>query len=229
MKKIYIKCKFKYNEEYLPPRCKYPRYRESIDYCKIFIPCIDESEAPIAFSHKYDGGYTRYYRFYNGKCYIRSTKSRNMEDGYMSFESLKNIIETVNSYNCMYEGVDVETCRKALHKTYSCYLIIENNNELEVWIEIGEPRYQIQTFGLGHNHGSTAIFIENKYNSNIYRKAYYNAFQYEEVKRDAIKLAERRGDTDSIERLKKAKKIEIYRPEFVKMPKNEKGIFAEIR
>ena len=40
----------------------------------------------------------------------------------------------------------------------------------KIWEECGEPRYEIVTFGLGHNHGGTAMFIKYEYNHNIAAK-----------------------------------------------------------
>ena len=36
------------------------------------------------------------------------------------------------------------------------YMFFQN----KIWEECGEPRYVVNTFGLGHNHGGTGMFIE---------------------------------------------------------------------
>ena len=87
-----------------------------------------------------------------------------------------------------------------------------------------EPKYVINTFGLGHNHGSTAMFIENCYNPNISKHNYFNALQRNEAIKYGKDVALRRGDTDSIDRIGSGINIEVLIPEAVKAnPMNEAG------
>ena len=94
----------------------------------------------------------------------------------------------------------------------------------ELWKECGEPRYVVNTFGLGHNHGGTAMFIEEFYNSNISSKNYFNAVDRDKAITYAKETAIARGDTDSVKRIGKMENIEVLIPEFFKVdPEKEHG------
>lgn len=92
------------------------------------------------------------------------------------------------------------------------------------WIVCNEPMYVVNTFGLGHNHGGTGMFIESHYNPNISSDNYFNALQRDEAIEHGKAIAVRRGDTESIEGIGKYIDIEVIMPEMVKAnPKKEHG------
>lgn len=92
-----------------------------------------------------------------------------------------------------------------------------------VWGVEGEPRYVVQTFGLGHNHGGTAIFLDQHYNGNLAAKCYFRADQRESAIAEAERIAARRGDTKSIP-MRSPGNIEILIPEAVRLnPSKEHG------
>ena len=94
----------------------------------------------------------------------------------------------------------------------------------ELWKECGEPRYVVNTFGLGHNHGGTAMFIEEFYNSNISNKNYFNAVDRDKAITYAKETAIARGDTDSVKCIGKMENIEVLIPEYFKVdPEKEHG------
>ena len=76
--------------------------------------------------------------------------------------------------------------------------------------------YGIFTFGLGHNHASTALFIEMYYNANVPSSRYFAANQREEAIAKAKEIALNRGDTNSIERIENAPMIVVHDNKFVK-------------
>lgn len=93
------------------------------------------------------------------------------------------------------------------------------------WIECSEPMYQYQTFGLGHNHGGTGFFISWNYNPNISKKRYFNALERDKAIEAAVKTAEGRGDTESVDSIKNTRQeIMVLMPEMVKRnPQKEHG------
>ncbi len=94
--------------------------------------------------------------------------------------------------------------------------------------ECKEPMYVINTFGLGHNHGGTAMFIEYSYNPNISSDNYFNALQRDEAIKYGKSVALRRGDTEYVDRIGKFDNIEAVMPEMVKAnPKKEHGKGSE--
>lgn len=89
------------------------------------------------------------------------------------------------------------------------------------WSVCGEPRYNITTFGLGHNHGGTGFFITEFYNENIPAKNYFNALQRDEAIAYGKSVALNRGDTGSVDRIGEFCNIEVLMPELVKVKPNE--------
>ena len=89
------------------------------------------------------------------------------------------------------------------------------------WQECNEPRYVINTFGLGHNHGGTGFFVEDYYNHNIPKSNYFNALQREEAIAYGKAVAKARGDTESIPQLGENCNIEVLMPELVKVDPNK--------
>ena len=74
------------------------------------------------------------------------------------------------------------------------YIICED----EIYVVSNEPRYQINTFGMGGNHGGTGMFVKLSYNSNIGKDCYFNALQYEDACKHADSIAIARGDNKSV-------------------------------
>ena len=68
----------------------------------------------------------------------------------------------------------------------------------EVWRVAGEPRYVLMTFGLGCNHGGTALMVDNHYNSNIHRERYFRIDQREAAIAATKRVALERGDDQSV-------------------------------
>ena len=90
----------------------------------------------------------------------------------------------------------------------------------KIWEECGEPMYVINTFGLGHNHGGTGMFIESFYNSNISAKNYFNALEREEAIAYANMVAAGRGDTNDVGKFGEHENIVVLMPEMVKHDPN---------
>lgn len=96
------------------------------------------------------------------------------------------------------------------------------------WSVCGEPRYNITTFGLGHNHGGTGFFIEYEYNHNISYKNYFSALQRDEAIAYGKSVALARGDTESIDGMGDDDVIDVLMPEMVKVnPKRQCGTGSE--
>jgi hypothetical protein len=116
----------------------------------------------------------------------------------------------------------VEQQQEALERYLAEYLLIDG----KLHIEIGEPRYVVMTFGLGCNHGGTALMEDNYYNPNIRKDRYYRIDRVKEAQQAAIDTAKRRGDTIDAARLEKGNfdKFEIFLPKCLKLdPQKEHG------
>jgi hypothetical protein len=111
-----------------------------------------------------------------------------------------------------------ELCVKKYREEAKDYLVIDGM----LWERVGEPRYVVTTFGLGHNHGGTGLFVETFYNQNIPASNYFSALDGDKAVAYANMVAERRGDTNDVGKFEKM--IEVLIPEAVTIrPEKEHG------
>lgn len=243
MKSVTIPCHYKYEEEYLPPRCRIPRYRETEAVHSINIPVVAPKDAPIAFKHldhivgvtpdsgsRYYGS-VKVYRVFNGKLYTRIPASDKYcgATGWWKFSQLKKEISERQTWSCVSDW-DVgclhepSACEAHFDKKFSKYLIIQSGGKKQIWEEASEPMYVIHTFGLGHNHGGTSFSITDHYNPNIRKDCYFNALQAKEGMKEALRIAKGRGDTNYLSLIRKHPVIKVLMPEMVtRNPQKEHG------
>lgn len=93
------------------------------------------------------------------------------------------------------------------------------------WKECTEPRYVVNTFGLGHNHGGTDLSITDEYNSNISKERYFSALHKKDAIEYGVATALARGDTDYVSRIRNTEEnIEVFMPELVTVePQTQHG------
>ena len=211
-----------YREAYLPtPRCRKYRYRKSKKEAKINVREIPSERAPVAMIvQDWNDDYTKEvgteYRFYGGKFFVPA-KWRDYhcgKSGPLPVDELRWYLRCRYDYwNC-----DYEENRKAIQEDARRFLIIDGS----VWREIGEPRYCINTFGLGHNHGGTSLSVDNYYNSNIGKSRYFSALDGDLAVQKANEIAAGRGDTNDVGHFKQ--RIKVLMPETVKVkPQKQHG------
>ena len=188
---------------------------------KLAIVSVSGQEAPVAFrlsdySHE-EKGKTEI-RWYQGKCWRKCIKSDFVCQGGKEGITPEYLAEHLNVSLPYGHSRSRELVVKRYRKALQEYLVIDG----EVWHETGEPRYVINTFGLGHNHGGTGLFVDEYYNSNISRERYFSALDGDKAVSEANRIAERRGDTESMGRFEKM--IEVLLPEAVSIqPLKEHG------
>ena len=107
---------------------------------------------------------------------------------------------------------NLEERKAELYEIASKILIYDG----KIWDQCPEPMYAVMTFGLGHNHGGTALLLEEYYNGNVGPDRYFNALQKEQAIEYANTIAERRGDTNNIGKFGKDNYIDVLMPEMVK-------------
>lgn len=107
--------------------------------------------------------------------------------------------------------------KQTLRNSARNYIFYDGN----FWSLCNEPRYVINTFGLGYNHGSTNLFIDYHYNPNISSKNYFNALQRDEAIAYGKYIAMNRSDTESIDRIGEYDNIEVLMPKTVKVNPNK--------
>ena len=234
MKKIPVEININYQEPYLPTlRHRKPHYRDAQTTFKVYVDSVSEEEAPIAFilsdySHTQDNKtVVRYYhkRFYvkmnmvDTRCYYGDERKRMLKTPVKP-EKMEDKVKTAAYIyrNNMFSQDELPEIKKKLSKASRKLVIISGF----LWEEVGEPRYVINTFGLGHNHGGTGLFVETFYNSNISKTRYFNALEGKKAVEEANRIAAQRGDTEDVGRFKEM--IQVLIPEAVKVnPKRQHG------
>lgn len=249
-----LKVDFTYEEKYLrTSRCRKPLARTREGIYELAIKELAKAECPIAavvhdMKSVYEGATTTAdfegngeykmfaepYRMHNGKFYKFCRASYGAAISTAQTE-LKYVIADIKSDLYRYSLYEKENLfsDKSVYISDNLSEIVDNMQarankyislDGELWKECGEPRYVVNTFGLGHNHGGTAMFIEEFYNSNISSKNYFNAVDRDKAITYAKETAIARGDTDSVKRIGKMENIEVLIPEFFKVdPEKEHG------
>lgn len=234
MKELKIEVNLKYEVDFLPSnRHKYRRSQIEQETITVGIPQLEPDEAPIAFRVKSHSKTENYYH-YKGQLWrkIMWHEKYHGKNGYYPIKELiwyvKHTAEKL-PYYCDGGRVRIEPHEeihgkeqqmKVLQDYANGYLIIGKH----ICSPIGEPMYNIQTFGLGHNHGGTSMFVQNWYNSNIPNTSYFPANKREEAIAYGKRIAKGRGDTESIRTIGKYCNIEIFIPELVtRNPMDEHG------
>lgn len=249
-----LKVDFTYEEKYLrTSRCRKPLARTREGIYELAIKELAKAECPIAavvhdMKSVYEGATTtadfegngEYKMFaepcrvHNGKFYKFCRASYGAAISTAQTE-LKYVIADIKSDLYRYSLYEKENLfsDKSVYISDNLSEIVDNMQarankyislDGELWKECGEPRYVVNTFGLGHNHGGTAMFIEEFYNSNISSKNYFNAVDRDKAITYAKETAIARGDTDSVKRIGKMENIEVLIPEFFKVdPEKEHG------
>lgn len=218
----------RFSESYLPtPRHKKPRYREVAEDVTVEIPELTLREAPVAFRRTspfrrlaIDSSYgckSRIdYHWYDGRLFVPCNLRRFVCLG----ENERNRPARVTdlSWHDSPSYYSREGALACLDAWVSQFVIIDDR----LCEEIGEPRYVVMTFGLGHNHGlgwGTSLSVDHGFNVNIPTDRYWRIDQEQEANEAGWALARRRGDTKAEEHFKKRlyDRFEILIPEAVRM------------
>jgi hypothetical protein len=214
---VKLTAKYEYQEEYIPPRCKKPRYRQLEKRISVNIREITSAEAPVALIvtdyETRDGEFGVCdipYRWYKNKLFKVYRHQSGSNTG--NLHTIDDVAHDINrdGYGYPYDA-DEKRRKSDIRKTAKRFLIIDG----EIHREVGEPRYCIYTFGLGHNHGGSSFSIDEHYNGNISKERYFNALQREEAILFFNKTASGRGDTESINE-NPVDNIKVLIPEAVK-------------
>lgn len=185
---------------------------------KVNVVSVTADEAPVAFrTSKYDNKMAEI-RWYNKKCWKRCIKDDFESHGGTDDITPEYLAANLRPSLPYGHSRSREVCVKKYRKELERYILIDG----VVWRETGEPRYVVNTFGLGHNHGGTGLFVEEYYNQNIAASNYFSALDGDKAVAYANKVAERRGDTNDVGKFEKM--IEVLIPEAVTIrPEAEHG------
>jgi hypothetical protein len=222
-----IETTIKYYEGYIPPRCRKMRYKEvfksvwvnvletTFDTLKlVYIDLWNDWEV-----YYYNGKYYKR-KFFNSNCAYDNTITNALDDliawrkkGSQYFAKTKDFVCDFTDYAKYETQNDIV---RRLKKEMSQYLIVDG---VLYEMIIGKPYYNIYTFGLGRNHGGTALFVSYSTSpKQIIKQSKGMSFcitDEDKAIETAIKIAINRGDTNYIDIIKK-KKIDIKIPNLFK-------------
>lgn len=225
MKHHKITVEIRYLNPYLPPRCRKYRYEEKKEEIKLPIRMIASDEAPIAFklsdySHIQD--HKTEIRCHKGKLYMQMRHFDII--CCQGDERYRDVYPEELCFAPYLREQDTrEECIAKCKEQAMRYIIIDG----VCWRVCGEPRYVVNTFGLGHNHGGTGLFVHDFYNDNIASNNYFSALDGKKAVEHANNVAARRGDTEDVGCFKEM--IEVLMPECVKIkPQKEHGSGCEV-
>lgn len=211
--------KLNYIESYLPsPRHRKMRERQASQSVSLDLKEVTAVEAPVVLrthdlKHYCDGIQPTDYRQFGDTLYtqVRLCDLKHPESDTEANQPVcaDQLMQFYRNYN----RPTKEEALQAVSDYLDRYLLIDG----VLWQKTGEPMYQICTFGLGHNHGSTALMIARNFNPNCRWDNYYSALQHDEAVAAAVKTATARGDDQSIERIQSRRYyIEVLDPAAVR-------------
>lgn len=233
---------FSCTESVVPPRCRKSRPVKFHNGEFVFeVPHAESHEAPVAIVSCGKIGYddearpfTVEYRWFAGRLWTAmkmdgvrpSGRARHSEDG--THRPLPDTIDarsdsaTATLHDLAIHYGTYRTRLEAEEELRACmadHLAIDGQ-----WFRpAGEPRYVVQTFGFGANHGGTALFATDHFNPNISRDCYYGLLDFEAAAAHATRTAEERGDTQSLPiRVNGGETFRVLLPEALQVQSRQK-------
>ena len=207
-----IQSTIKYYVPYIPPRCRKPRYNEVTEVVTHNLRETTFDKVELAFSVDYADKYNIY--LYNNKLYVPVKFRPNM----WSNEGLTNALEELvwahlncSSYyakeknwtpNFNYEDKSQyetkEQIIKRIKSDLGNLLVIDG----VLYERCYYPYYQICTFGLGGNHGGTALMphFAKRIRKVLKDDWCYSPYEFERANKKVIEVATNRRDTDYVAR-----------------------------
>lgn len=178
---------------------------------------VSEDKLSRAFTVK-----ARDYYYYRGKLYTLATVRdiAPTDSKRTPLEELKELL--LRSSKFYYNRSDENKSKPGIEKKVSEYLnnfIIVNR---QLYVARREPIYHVSVFGLGDNHGGTQLAVE-ELGIGGHDGWFFNALQGKETMDTALKIAQSRGDTESLSRIRNLSPIVIHDAKYVKFkPKNKR-------
>jgi hypothetical protein len=232
-----IRMSYAFTHEVIPPRCRKPRACRQLATMTLTIHEVTSQDAPVAIlAHDAEwkdalreNPTPPVYRWWKQHLYQRWCHQRVSRGPWETQDVARFLTECEalgEQYTWDSSGYRSKKERRAdLLRWAKTVLFIDS----ERWERVGEPRYVIMTFGLGHNHGlgwGTSLSTETTYNPNIPSARYYRIDQYDQAVATATAIARLRGDTKALPISQQAPtQYDILIPEAVRLcPRREHGL-----
>ena len=200
-----IKTWIKYEEKYIPARCRKPRYEEKEDYIFAELKEVPKEKLKLAFEDKSRGGAGEIYH-YNNKLWSKAKRNPSIGNLYNGKPSALNDLiyayqKSSKFFRLSYdrEILGIDTSREAViadvEKELKKYILVDG----ELLTITSEPIYLIMTFGIGNNHGGTGLFVAYCDDIKAVSEQYaFSALESDMAIECANNIAKRRGDTDDV-------------------------------
>lgn len=195
-----------YMEGYLPtPRSRKLRYKEVTEDIELEIREAELKDLVKKYSHidQCEIDLEHIFYKYKGKLYEKAdTLSFHSCEG----KDWKDLLRT-SFYNQHYYPIEKQTKEYLLKEAkdyFKNHLLVDG----VLYLETGRPMYRIWCLGMGNNHGSTHLGIQNwnKWDKSVQVEAIKRA----EVEKEALEIAKRRGDTKSFDFIRECPVINIF-------------------
>lgn len=222
-----IETTIKFYEGYIPPKCRKMRYNEVFKSVWVNIQETTFDSLKLVYIDLWNNWEVY---LYNGKFYKRTFFNFNLAYNNTITNALDDLImwrkkgspyyakrkDFVNDFSDYANYETKKNIVKRLKQEMSQYLIVDG---VLYEMVVGKPYYTIMTFGLGNNHGGTALFISySTAPKRMIKESKGWAFGINDKEKaiaSAIKIAMRRGDTNFVDCIKR-KKIDVKIPELFK-------------
>ena len=213
----------------IPARCRKARPQQGESEITVNIREVPADIAPVAFIVSEYDREPRKVRQVKGKLYrqvqemqplYRKTNKRDESRPFwlnIDAETFRFPYSSHGQYNgCFGDWIypALADCIKEARKKARNYIIVDG----EAYERTGEPYYDVTCFGLGRNHGGTALFVSwADYRD---RKSIWGmtAADHDGAIEKAVNIALRRGDTESVDLIRKSGNgsIQVLMPEVIK-------------
>lgn len=155
-----IKTWIKYEESYLPPRCRKFRYDERDEYIDIELAEVNKAQLRLALIVD-EGGCDEHIYAYDGKLWRKAImRDIACDNRFTPLSALKYYHKNGSRYFCRdwydHNKNDRQSIIKRAQADMQEYLLVGRT----LYIQTNEPMYCIYTFGLGHNHGGTSLSVD---------------------------------------------------------------------
>ncbi|MBB5546561.1 hypothetical protein [Paraburkholderia fungorum] len=207
-----VKVLFVYNESSIPPRCRKPRTELKRDgEIVLEIPDLTDAEAPIALRatgrRLTDDALWRVdNRWFDGRLWVSvstdtdgSPRARKVGSTNYGWPALRDVIDLRRphdnqdhemGYSGPYVVGDRDQTEASIRAWGNSILLVNGQCHRPTF----ERSYQVSTFGLGSNHGGTAVFSTSAGRSG----REFSLLERDRALEEGTRVARRRGDTQSL-------------------------------
>lgn len=226
-----IKVKFSYIKNEIPKKCRIPRdvqHNDGLVVCNVKEVTTDE--APVAIIAKgkrrislaLEQDFTFDYRFYKAELYasvrMRGADITSFTSGGYNYDN-PPLPDTIDITDYRYNRFDLPAVQgsedvvvRAIKRSLKNHLIVDG----VFYRKVCEPYYKVCTFGLGNNHGGSALMTDAAL-SKVKNDRSFSLLQKEEALAKATEVALERGDTDSVPMLVNGYEYQVLIPEAIKV------------